>query len=134
MSDIFVGRLMSSPVHTVTLGTSLEAAAATMRDNGIGSVVVVDDAGILQGILTATDFVRLAADGESASEMIVDSYMTTEVITTTANESIRDVADTMLEHQFHHVPVADEQEGLIGMLTTTDLTAYLSHVDTPNVS
>jgi CBS domain-containing protein len=30
------------------------------------------------------------------------------------------------------MPVVDEEEGLIGMVTTTDLAAYLSHVDPPS--
>jgi CBS domain-containing protein len=103
-----------------------------MRENGIGSVVVVDDDGHLEGILTATDFVRMAAEGESPTRVTVDAYMSTDVVTTTANESIRDVADTMIEHEFHHVPVVDDTEGVIGMVTTTDLTAYLSHVRQPS--
>lgn len=132
MTDMFVGRLMSSPVRTVTPETPLNEAAAKLHENGIGSVVVVDEENALEGILTATDFVRLSAQGESAEETVVSEYMSTDVTTTTANTDLRDVADTMIEHGFHHVPVVDESEGVVGIVTTTDLTAYLSHVDTPS--
>lgn len=130
MADMFVGRLMSSPVRTVTSETPLREAAEKMIDTGIGSVVVVDDENGLEGILTSTDFVRLGAAGRSADETTVSAYMSADVITTTANAEIRGVADAMIDHGFHHVPVVDETEGVVGIVTTTDLTAYLSHVET----
>lgn len=132
MDDIFVGRLMSSPVHTVHPDDSVQAAARVMSEHDVGSVVVVDDDDGLSGIVTSTDFVRIVLDGRAASETPVSGYTTTDVVTTTVNEPIRDVADTMIEQGFHHVPVVDDVEGVVGMLTTKDLTAYLSHVQTPS--
>jgi CBS domain-containing protein len=126
MEDIFVGRLMSAPVETVTPETRLDEAAAQLLEHNIGSVVVVDAAGHLEGILTATDFVRLAADDAVASDARVEEYMSTDVVTATANDPITSVADTMIDNRFHHVPVVDETEGVVGIITTTDLTAYVS--------
>jgi CBS domain-containing protein len=104
-----------------------------MVERGIGSVVVVDDQERLRGIVTATDFVRLAAEGVTESDTPVSAYMSTDLVTTTANTDIRDVADVMIERGFHHVPVVDG-DVVIGMITTTDLTAYLSHVESPSPS
>ncbi len=132
MADLFVGRLMSSNIRTVTPDTPAQEAARKMIDNDIGSVIVTDGNDGLEGILTATDFVRLSADQESTSETEVAEYMSTDIITTTANADIREVADTMIEYGFHHVPVVDDTEGVIGMITTTDLTAYLSHLEAPS--
>ncbi|MFW6385201.1 MAG: cyclic nucleotide-binding/CBS domain-containing protein [Halodesulfurarchaeum sp.] len=133
MDDIFVGRIMSSPVVTVSSDASVREAARRMRENDIGSLVVVDDGERLRGILTATDFVSAVGDDRSMAEMTVADCMTEVVATTTANEPIRDVADVMTEHGFHHVPVVDD-ERVIGMVTTSDLTAYLSHVEVPSPS
>jgi CBS domain-containing protein len=132
MDDIFVGRIMSTGLHTVRPDTQIGDAASEMIEHDIGSVVVVDDDNRLEGILTSTDFVRLSSDGRSSSDVDVAEYMTPDVVTTTANTPIRDVADTMIEHGFHHVPVVDETEGVIGIVTSTDLTAYLSHVKRPS--
>ena len=134
MDDIFVGRVMSSTVYTVSPDTSVQESAKKMHDNGIGSVVVVDESGRLIGILTSTDFVRIAAEGGCPSEMAVENFMSGDVVTTSVNTTIRDVADTMVEHGFHHVPVVDDEDGVVGMVTTTDLTAYLSHVEKPSPS
>ena len=103
-----------------------------MLDHGIGSVVVVDGDDRLEGILTATDFIRLVAGGDPEPDATVDTSMSTDVITTTASESIRTVADVMIERGFHHVPVVDESDAVIGVITTTDLTAYLSNRRDPS--
>lgn len=131
MEDIFVGRLMSSPVSTVSPGTPVQEAAQTMIDEDIGSLVVTDDDGSLEGILTSTDFVRAAADGGPTSDAVVEEYCTTVVTSTDANDTIRDVADIMIEHGFHHVPVTEDQE-VVGMITTSDMTAYVSHIEKPS--
>ena len=123
---------MSSTVYTVAPHESVQEAAKKMWDNDIGSVVVVDADGNVDGILTSTDFVRIVAEGHPSAETTVSAHMTTGVVTTTANTDVRDVADTMIERGFHHVPVVDETEGVIGMITTTDLTAYLSRVRKPS--
>ncbi|MCU4742888.1 CBS domain-containing protein [Halobacteria archaeon AArc-m2/3/4] len=133
MDDIFVARLMSAGVQSVTPDTLVEDAAQRMLEHEIGSLVVVED-GELRGILTSTDFVEIVAASKPKAETTVSRYMTTDVVTTGAQVPIRDVADQMIEHGFHHMPVVDETEGVIGMITTTDLTAYLSNVQTPSPS
>mgnify|MGYP000339075407 CR=1 FL=1 len=133
LDDVFVAQLMSTDVHSVGPDTLVEEAAATMQDNEIGSVVVVDDAGHLQGILTTTDFVDIVAKSHPKAETAVSRYMTTDVMTTGGEVSIRDVADLMIEHGFHHMPVLDG-DSVIGMITSTDLAAYLSHVQTSSPS
>ncbi|WP_255193505.1 CBS domain-containing protein [Natronobeatus ordinarius] len=132
MEDIFVGRLMSTDLHTASPDTLVEDAAQVLLENDVGSVLVVDDEGGLEGILTRTDFVEIVAKSQPKAQTTVSRYMTEDVITTDAGASIRDVADVMMEHGFHHVPVVDEDDRVVGMLTTTDLAAYLSHVQTPS--
>ncbi|MFC6735026.1 CBS domain-containing protein [Halolamina salina] len=130
--DLFVASLMSTEVKTVTRDTLVEDAAELMLDNQIGSVVVVDDDGTLEGILTRTDFVSIVAGQQPKDQTPVSEYMTRDVQTAKAGDSIRTVADRMVEAGFHHMPVIDDTEGLIGMITTSDLTAYLSTVQTPS--
>ncbi|WP_049947629.1 CBS domain-containing protein [Candidatus Halobonum tyrrellensis] len=132
MDDLFVGRLMSSSLYTVAPDTLVEEAATDMLDRGIGSVVVVDDDGRLEGLLTTTDFVRIVAERRPKDETPVSSYMSTDVVTTTARESIRDAADSMVAHGFHHLPVVDDDGVVIGIVTTTDLTAYVSQIEAPS--
>lgn len=132
MEDIFVARLMSSDVVTVTPDTPVEDAANLLIDEQIGSVVVVDGANRLEGILTSTDFVRIVAKSHAKAETTVQKYMTEQVVTVGAQDSIREAADKMITYGIHHLPVVDDKEGVVGMLSTTDLTAYLSDVEQPS--
>ncbi|GAA0549259.1 CBS domain-containing protein [Halorubrum ejinorense] len=125
IEDVFVARLMSTDLHTVTPDTLVEDAAAVLLDNDISSVLVVDDDGSLVGILTSTDFVDIVAKSQPKAETTVERYMTRDPITAGAQDDVAAVAATMLEHGFHHVPVVDGDTP-IGIITTSDFAAYVS--------
>ncbi len=132
MDDIFVARLMSDGVVTVTPDALVEDAADTLLENDIGSVVVVDVENQLEGMLTSTDFVRIVAESQPKAETTVERYMTDQVVTVEAQDTIRDAADKMITYGIHHLPVVDDESGVIGMISTTDLTCYLSDVRQPS--
>jgi len=62
-SGLRVGELMSSPAVTIGLTATLFEAARIMRDERVHRLVVVDEQGGPIGVLSATDFVRLIAEG-----------------------------------------------------------------------
>lgn len=132
MDDVLVGSLMSSPVRTVTPDETVRDAARTMVDHDISSVVVVGEDNHVEGILTSTDYVRIAADDAPAGDTPVSTYMTAPVTTATAHDQVADVAETMMDRSVHHVPVVDDTEGVIGMITTKDFAAYLSEARAPS--
>lgn len=132
MDDIFVARVMSTDLRTVSPETLVEDAGELMLTNRVGSVLVVDDENQLEGILTTTDFVNIVAESYPKAETSVSRYMSTDVVTVSAQDEIRDAADLMIEYGFHHLPVVDDDEGVIGMVTTTDLASYLSRMRSPS--
>ena len=125
IEDVFVARLMSTDLHTVTPDTLVEDAAAVLLEEDISSVLVVDDDGDLVGILTSTDFVDIVAKSRPKAETTVERYMTRDPITAGAQDDVAAVAATMLERGFHHVPVVDGRTP-IGIITTSDFAAYVS--------
>jgi CBS domain-containing protein len=131
MDDIFVARLMSSELQTVTPDTLVEDAAQLMIENDIGSVLVVGEDNGLEGILTSTDFVSIVSERKPKDQTAVSTYMSSDVVTTTAQTPIEEAADLMLEQGVHHLPVVDETEGVIGIITTTDLTTYVARLQSP---
>jgi len=143
MNDAIVGQLMATPVETVSEDTPIRDAAARMFDDRVGSLVVVaaeatsadtdteSAAEDVVGILTATDVVGIVADDPDAGDETVEAYMTANPVTTAPETSIRTAADRMLEHGVHHVPVL-EDGALVGVITTTDLTAFLSTTRPPS--
>lgn len=125
IEDVFVARLMTTDLHTVTPDTLVEDAAAVLLDNDISSALVVED-GRLVGILTTTDFVEIVAKSQPKAETTVERYMTSDPITAGAQDAVSAVAATMIDHGFHHVPVVDDEGTPIGIITTSDFAAYVS--------
>ncbi|QZX99937.1 CBS domain-containing protein [Halobaculum rubrum] len=128
LDDVFVAQVMSESLYTVSPDALVEDAATGMMERGIGSVIVVDDDGTLRGILTNTDFVQIVAERQPKDQTPVSEYMSTDLVTADPGDSLADVAATMLDHRFHHMPVTDGESGVVGVVSTTDLTAYVSNI------
>ncbi|MDZ7731231.1 MAG: CBS domain-containing protein [Natrialbaceae archaeon] len=126
MEDVFVARLMSTDVRDISEEATVAEAGNEMVGAGIGSLLILDGDGALTGILTSTDFVRMAAEGVVTDETTVSRYMSGDVITVGANTSVKEVAALMTTYGVHHIPVVDDSDGPIGMVTSTDLTGYVS--------
>jgi CBS domain-containing protein len=62
-SGLRVGELMTSPAVTIAQTARLVEAARLMRDNRIHRLVAVDERGRTVGVISASDFVALFADG-----------------------------------------------------------------------
>lgn len=62
-SGLRIGELMTSPPVTVAMTERLVEAARLMRDNRIHRVVAIDERGLPVGVVSASDFVALYADG-----------------------------------------------------------------------
>jgi len=63
VSRLKVGELMSRPAVTASLTATLVEAARIMRDQRVHRVVIVDEQEVPIGVLSATDYVTLIADG-----------------------------------------------------------------------
>jgi CBS domain-containing protein len=131
MDDVFVAQLMTAEPETVTPDTLVEDVANRMLEHGIGSVLVVDDDDDLAGILTTTDFVQIVAERKPKDQTSVSEYVSTDVLTASAQEPIEEVANRLIEAGVHHMPVVDDGTP-IGIVTTTDLAAYVSTVQSPS--
>ncbi len=55
--------------------------------------------------------------------LTIDSIMTTDLITVPPSASLAEARALMHDHRFHHLPVVDENDGLVGLLTLTDVLA-----------
>ena len=117
-------QLMTSGIVSVTPDTPVEDAVATLLEEQIGSLVVVDEADELVGVVTSNDFLEVIAGGDLDASATVEQYMTAQVITVSPGDSIQTAAARMITNGISHLPVTDPEEGITGMITTTDITAY----------
>ncbi|MFT5050097.1 MAG: CBS domain-containing protein [Chlamydiales bacterium] len=116
------------------------AAAQAMTKQHIGALVVLNEAGALEGIITERDvMVRVVAAGKDPASTTVADVMTGEVYTTDPDQELRAVRLEMRERHIRHVPVVKEGRvlGVIGMRDlmraalaekreqVSDMTAYI---------
>ncbi|MFK4444064.1 CBS domain-containing membrane protein [Caballeronia udeis] len=127
--------IMSSPVVSITRGTTIAMAAATLKRHGIKALPVVDDRGSVAGIVTRADIARNMAAGRLRalatfferwfarpdSTLTVASIMTTHVSTVSVTTSIAKLVPMFAAYGHHHIPVLDAREKLVGMITQADL-------------
>lgn len=112
--------LMSTPVVTARPDQPLAEAARSMVVAGVGSVVVVDGAGLPVGILTERDLVR-AAEGRADVEVDpVERWMTAAPQVAAPDMAVDDALDLLAERGYRHLPVVDDG-ALIGIVSLRDL-------------
>lgn len=102
--------------------TPLAEALRTMHEQHIGSLLVTDEAGRLQGILTRQDVLgRIVLAGKPLSTPIAE-VMTHPVHTLGVDDTAQDAALLMSRHGIRHVPVLDG-ERLVSLVSERDLFA-----------
>lgn len=115
--------LMTKDIVTVTPETHVEKAVDILLEKNIGSLGVIDDDGSLVGVITSNDFLHVVSDGNFDNDATIEKFMTEDVITIKPDDSIKTAAARMITNGISHLPVQDDEE-IIGMLSTTDITAY----------
>ncbi|NPA85763.1 MAG: CBS domain-containing protein [Crenarchaeota archaeon] len=119
MRRLTVRDVMSKPVVVIGVNNTLRDAAKKMAEEGIGSLVVVDEEGNVVGIVTERDVVDAVAKGVSY-DAPVSEVMTPDVMTVTPETSVLKALEMMRMHGVRHLPVATDDE-LVGMVSLRDL-------------
>ena len=106
-------RRKGDQVATIAPGVSIAAAAADMRRQGIGALVVSRDGAVVDGIISERDIVQgLAALGAGLLDSKVDELMTRRVFTCTPQDNVADLAAEMTQRRIRHIPVL--RDGMLG--------------------
>lgn len=108
-------------VYTVAPEATVLEALRLMADKGIGALVVADGQAIL-GIVTERDYARkVALMGRSSESTPVREVMTSAVKCVRPNQTTEQCMQLMTSGRLRHLPVVDEAETLIGMVSIGDL-------------
>ena len=103
---------------TIQRGKTVRDALALMREYHIGGIPVVDDSGILVGIVTNRDL-RF----ERNLDKLIDEVMTSEnLVTTTQQTDLAAASQILQENKIEKLPVVDKTGHLVGLITYKDIT------------
>ena len=116
----------------VTVGyrqTTLVAAAQLMREDHVGSVVVVeedDGSRRVCGLVTDRDIVMsVVATGLQPDPLCLEDIMSEQLVTVAEGEAMPDVMRAMRDHGVRRLPVVDAHDELLGIVTMDDVLKIL---------
>jgi len=119
--------IMSSPVRTVTPGTTVEDALKVMLRYGHNGLIVVEGEEVV-GIVTRGDLDRARRLGHG--DHPVAEYMSTEVISVEPDAPLDRIRRIMVEGDVGRLPVMDRGK-LVGIVTRTDVLRALHGMGRP---
>ena len=114
--------IMTKNPKAVLPDSTIREVAQIMRDENTGVVPVVDQNNRLQGIITDRDIVmRSIPEGKDPLNMRASELMTDDVEAVTPDESLQDVVRLMGDKQIRRVPVVDQNDRLVGIISMADV-------------
>jgi len=121
---------MSKNVITVDVDDSMQYALRLMKENGVRILPVLKK-GRLAGVITDRDLKRASASDATTldihellyliSKIKVGSIMSKSLITVPHNFTVEETAQVLLENKISGAPVVDQNGGVVGIITQTDL-------------
>ena len=128
---MLVANWMTQDVITITPDRSMMKCSKVMKDHRISRVPVVDEDGKLLGIVSDRD-IKDASPSKATtldmhelyyllSEIKIKDIMTKKVMTIRPDETVEKAAVIMLENNFGGLPVVDEDNKVVGIITDTDI-------------
>jgi acetoin utilization protein AcuB len=118
-----INKIMSHAVVTVSAGASSTEAAALMKEYDIRHLPVVDQDRLV-GLVTLSD-VREALFPSMLTHIQVRDLMVSEPITIGPEALIEEAARIIYRRKIGCLPVVDEGDRLVGILTVADLLTAL---------
>jgi CBS domain-containing protein len=112
--------VMTRDPATLDAGQTVLEAARTMKDRGIGDVVV-SDKGRVCGIVTDRDIVvRGIATGNAPSDMRLGDVCSADLTTVEPETDLEDAVRLMSEHALRRLPVVQDEQ-VVGIVSLGDL-------------
>ncbi len=118
---------MTKKVFTVSAAASLEAADALMEEKNIRHLPVVDEAGLVIGIVSNRDIQRAINPNKPgfASNLKVADVMSWPALTVSEDTPIKDVAEGMIDEKVSAFLVTRGENEVAGIVTSEDLLRLL---------
>lgn len=114
--------LCDREIAAVSMEATVADAIHKMLDNHVGAVAIVDDQYRVAGIFTERDVLRkMSLSNLDPRATSIRELMTTPVEMATRGTGAGEALSIMLERHFRHLPVADDNGKLLGILSIRNL-------------
>lgn len=118
ISDILARK--GGQVVTIHPNQTIQDALQALIAHNIGGLVVVDETEKIAGILTERDVLRFVATANPDYATAIHHIMTKNIIIGAPQDDLQNVAHTMTEKRFRHLPIVEKGK-LMGIITIGDV-------------
>ncbi|MGE3962024.1 MAG: CBS domain-containing protein [Dehalococcoidia bacterium] len=129
-----VGAVMSFPLVTVDVNVSLDAALARMQEAGIHHLLLTDREAIV-ALVSDRNLVRALGLGQAQREIDqryrrhpVFQIAQYRLVTIAERARVEDAAALLYEQGFSALPVVNDDDRMVGIVTSRDLLRYLANL------
>ena len=113
-------------VFSISANSSLFEAAQKMAEHKVGSLLVIDN-DQFHGIITERDFLfKVSARNQDLKKHIVSDIMSEHIISMNHNQTAQEALQLMTEKRIRHLPIYDDNNTFLGLLSIGDLTKWAS--------
>ncbi len=117
-----VNECMCNDVCCIKPNTKIDEAVKLMSENHIGCIPVCDENNCICGIVTDRDILlRCVACEKDIKNTNISDVMTSNVCTCKQNEDMTNAESKMAQNQIRRLPVCDDKNHVVGILTLGDL-------------
>ncbi len=120
-----IEELEPQPAVSVTRGASVKDAIELMQDRGIGAVLVLDDAGHVEGIFTERDVLRRVALARTEPTRPVTDLMTPSPECLGLQDGVAFALNRMIVGGFRHVPIVDDAGAPVAVLSLREVVSFI---------
>jgi CBS domain-containing protein len=111
-------------VYSVHVDAIVSDALNILNEKNIGSLMVLDDSGNIQGIVTERDIMRHCYRSQSnVKGLSIQNVMTPKekLIVARAEDDINGLMGAMTQNHIRHIPVVNERDRVVGMVSIGDI-------------
>jgi CBS domain-containing protein len=120
-----IGTLAPSEAIVVSETTTISAVIELLQQHRIGCVAVVDQSGALVGIFSERDYVLRVHGQSDCMDAAVALYMTPNPVSETMQCTIAFALNLMSHGGFRHLPIVDENNHPVAMVSVKDVVDHL---------
>jgi CBS domain-containing protein len=128
--DIPVHRIMALHPIVVEKWDGLEDVVKKLIAHNIGALPVIDELGVVQGIITLRDVVGLLGTSSEPLSVAVSEIMTRKITTIDPDSTMADAVRLMSDMRIRRLPVISSSDSLLGMVTNRDVLRLASRLRT----
>jgi len=128
-----ISEIMSTDIVSVNPDDTIEIVRGKIADNQIHHIPVVEGNKVV-GMISLSDIHKMehhftqfnnpeaeASNTQLFSTMLAKEIMTTPVVKVIESQTVRSAVDIFLNNKFHALPVVNQADELVGMVTTFDI-------------